>query len=158
MQRRHRLLGLVDIEFHAIEFLQQIVGKLDIGLIDLVDQQDDRLLAGEGLPQFAADDVVADVMHFGFAQLAIAQPGNGVIFIETLGSLGGRFDMPLDEIEAKRAGDFAGQHCFPGARLALDQQWPTKSDAGIDGDFQVAGGNIAIGSGKARTARAGGLT
>jgi len=31
------LAGLVDEELHAVEFLQQVVRKLDVGLVDLVD-------------------------------------------------------------------------------------------------------------------------
>ena len=34
------LVGLVDVEFHPIEFLQEVVRELDVGLVDLVDQQD----------------------------------------------------------------------------------------------------------------------
>jgi hypothetical protein len=37
--RRDPLLRFVDVEAHAIEFLQQVVRKLDVGLVDLVDQQ-----------------------------------------------------------------------------------------------------------------------
>src|SRR6516162_11623859 len=33
---------LVDVELHPIELQQQIVGELDVGLVDLVDQQDRR--------------------------------------------------------------------------------------------------------------------
>ena len=43
--RGDRLVRFVDVEAHAIEFLQQIVGKLDVGLVDLVDQQDRELRA-----------------------------------------------------------------------------------------------------------------
>ena len=61
LPRLHRLAGLVDEELHAIEFLQQIVRELDVGLVDLVDQQHRPLVGDEGLPQLAALDVVADV-------------------------------------------------------------------------------------------------
>src|SRR3546814_20927762 len=37
--RGHRLVGLIDMEGHAIEFLEQIVREFDVGLVDLVDQQ-----------------------------------------------------------------------------------------------------------------------
>jgi hypothetical protein len=40
------------VEFHAVEFLQQVVGELDVGLVDLVDQQHGAW-GGEGLPQLA---------------------------------------------------------------------------------------------------------
>src|SRR4029450_31162 len=36
----NRLFQLVDEELHAVEFEQEIVRELDIGLVDLVDQQD----------------------------------------------------------------------------------------------------------------------
>src|SRR6266540_658383 len=57
------LAGLVAEELHAVELQQQIVGELDVRLVDLVDQQDRAELAGERLPQTALDDVVADVVH-----------------------------------------------------------------------------------------------
>ena len=38
------LVGLVDKELHPIEFLQEVVREFDVGLVDLVDQQDGALL------------------------------------------------------------------------------------------------------------------
>ena len=38
------LVRLVDVELHAIELLQQVVGELDVGLVDLVDQQHGALV------------------------------------------------------------------------------------------------------------------
>src|SRR5256885_32822 len=54
---------LVDEEFHAVELAQEVVGKLDVGLVDLVDEEHDRRLRSERLPQHALDDVVADLVH-----------------------------------------------------------------------------------------------
>ena len=54
----HRLAGLVDMELHAVELLQKIVGKLDVRLVDLVDEQHRPLRVGEGLPQFSLANVV----------------------------------------------------------------------------------------------------
>ncbi len=48
--RRHRLASLVDEELHPIELEQQVVGKLDVSLVDLVDQHDDRRFALERIP------------------------------------------------------------------------------------------------------------
>src|SRR4029077_14707117 len=56
--RLHRLARLVDEELHAVEFEQQIVGKFDIGLVNLVDQQDNGLRRLEGIPKLAVHDVV----------------------------------------------------------------------------------------------------
>ena len=46
----NRLAGLVDEEFHAIEFLQEIVREFDIGLVDFVDQQHRTLVGDERVP------------------------------------------------------------------------------------------------------------
>ena len=59
-RRAHRLAGLVDKELHAVEFEQQVIGKLDVRLVDLVDQQNRAFGRDERIPQFAALDVVAD--------------------------------------------------------------------------------------------------
>jgi hypothetical protein len=40
----HELARLVDVELHPVELAQQVVGELDVGLVDLVDQQH-RLLS-----------------------------------------------------------------------------------------------------------------
>jgi len=56
-----RLGGLVDVEFHAVEFLQQIVRELDVGLVDLVDQENGSFAGDEGLPQLAAANVILDI-------------------------------------------------------------------------------------------------
>ena len=39
LRRRDRLVGLGDVELHLVELPQQVVGELDVGLVDLVDQQ-----------------------------------------------------------------------------------------------------------------------
>jgi hypothetical protein len=92
----HRLAGLVDEELHAIELEQQVVGKLDVRLVDLVDQQDRPLLRHERVPHLAALDVVANVLHPRVAELAVAQPRHRVVFIKALHGLGGGFDVPFD--------------------------------------------------------------
>ncbi len=81
------LAGFIDMEFHAVEFLEQIVGKLDVGLVNLVDQQNHPLVTGEGLPQLAGTQVVGHVLHALDTQLRIPQPADGVVFIEPLGCL-----------------------------------------------------------------------
>jgi hypothetical protein len=50
---RRSLAGLVDVELHAVELLQEVVRELDVGLVDLVDQQH-RGARRERFPQLAA--------------------------------------------------------------------------------------------------------
>jgi hypothetical protein len=55
------VVRLVDVELHPVELAQEIVRKLDIRLVDLVDQHDRRHVALERFPQHAVLDVVRDV-------------------------------------------------------------------------------------------------
>ncbi len=143
----HRLDGLVrlvDVELHAVEFLQQVVGELDVGLVDLVDQQHGALVHRERLPQLALADVVADVGHPRVAELAVAQPAHGVVLVEALQGLGGRFDVPLDERGLDGLGHLQRQHRLAGAGLPLDQQRSLQSDGGVDGDLEILGCHIVF--------------
>ena len=149
----HDLLRLVDVELHAIELEQQVVGELDVGLVDLVDQQHRPLLGGEGVPQLAALDVVADVLDPLVAQLAVAQARDGVVLVEALLRLGGRLDVPFDQRRADRLGDLMRQHGLAGAGLALDQQRPLQRDRGVDRHAQVVAGDVGIGTGKFHDAK-----
>jgi len=81
--------------------LQKVVGKFDVGLVDLVDQQHGFAFGLKCLPQFALADVVFHIMHTLFAKLAVAQAADGVIFVQTLLRTGGRFDVPFDHGQAK---------------------------------------------------------
>ena len=103
---------------------------------------------GEGLPQFAALDVVGDVGDLGVAELAVAQPRHRVVFVEALLRLGGRLDVPGQQRRAERLGDFLGQHGLAGAGLALHQQRALQHDRGVDGDLEVVGGDVVLGAGK----------
>src|SRR5438876_331910 len=80
--RADRLVWLVDVEFHPIELLQEVVRELDVGLVDLVDQQHRAALVLEGLPELALLDVVADVLDPLVAELAVPQAGHRVVLVE----------------------------------------------------------------------------
>ncbi len=110
-------LRLIDVELHPVQFQQQVVREFDIRLVDFIDQQDRRRIGREGLPQLAAHDVVADVMDAFIAQLAVAQAADGVILVETLLCLRGRFDVPFDEGPAQAFRNFACQLRLAGSRL-----------------------------------------
>ena len=144
--RLHGLAGLVDEELHAIELEQQVVRELDVGLVDLVDQQHRPRVGDEGVPQLAALDVVADVLDALVAELAVAQPRHRVVFVEALQRLGGRLDVPFDQRRAQALGDLQRQHGLAGAGLALDQQRPLQRDGGVDRDLEVVGGDIGAGA------------
>src|SRR5690554_7537262 len=69
--RLYELLGLVNVEFHAVQFKQQIVRELDICFVDLINQQNNLLVSLESLPKLTLHDVVADVFNLLITQLRI---------------------------------------------------------------------------------------
>ena len=115
------LLGLIDVELHAVQFEQKVVGKLDIGLVDFVDEQHQLAVRGEGIPHLAWDDVVAQVLHALIAQLAIPQPGDSVVFVEPLLRGGCGFDVPGNNGQIERLGHFMGEHGLSRSRFAFHQ-------------------------------------
>ena len=66
---RNRFTGLIDKELHPVDFQQQVIGKFDIGLVNLINQQHCLLRRVEGFPELAGADVVADIPHTPIAQL-----------------------------------------------------------------------------------------
>jgi len=87
-------------------------------------QQHRPLVRRESVPQLAAFDIVADVVHAAVAELTVAQPRHRVVLVEALQRLGGRLDVPLDQGRADRLGDLDRQNGLAGARLAFDQERP----------------------------------
>ena len=57
------LPGLVDMKLHPVEFPQQIVRKLNVSLIDFVDQEHRWLGRFKGLPQHPPNNVVRDISY-----------------------------------------------------------------------------------------------
>ena len=139
-------VGLVDVELHAVEFLQQIVRKLDIGLVDLVDQQHHALARLERFPQLTLAQVVAHVVDAFHTELGIAQAAHRVVLVQTLLRLGGGLDVPGDQPRLQRARQLLGQQGLARARLALDQQRPLQRDGRIDREAEIRGGNVGVGA------------
>ena len=142
--RAHGFFRLVDVEFHAIELLKEIVREFDVGLVDLVDQQDGKLGGSERLPQLALADIVRDVVDSLVAELTVAQARHRIIFVQALLRLGGGFHVPLDKRRASRLGNFISEYGFAGAGLTLYQQRPPQHNGGVDRDLQIIGRDIAL--------------
>jgi hypothetical protein len=136
----------VDIELHAVELAQQVVRELDVGLVDLVDEQHRLHLGREGLPELAADDVVADVGDAGLAELRIAQARDRVVLVEAVLRLAGRLHMPLEDGPVERARDLERELGLAGAGFALDEQRATERDGGVDRHLEVGRGDVAVGA------------
>ena len=145
-RRLDGLVGLVNEEFHLVEFLQQVVGELDIGLVDLVDQQNGTLFGLESLPQLALLDVVAHIVDLVHTQLGITQAAHRIIFIEPLVGLGGGLDMPGDQLGAHGFGELLGEHGLARTGLTLDQQGALQGDGGVDSELEIVCGDVGLGT------------
>ena len=150
MFRLHELLRLVDVELHAIQLAQQIVRELDIGLVDLVDQQHRLHIEFKGLPELALDDVVSDIVRARIAELRIAQAAHRIVFAQALLRLAGRLDVLLEQRLVQHARDLLCQLGLAGTGLTFDQQRPLQYDRGIHREAQILGGDVAIGAAEAR--------
>ena len=76
---------------------------------------------------------MGDIGHLFAAQLGVAQARNGIVLVQTLLCLGGRFDVPGDDRLVEGAGDLVGEERLARTRFALDQERPLQVDGGIDG-------------------------
>src|SRR5216117_300390 len=142
----HELPSFVHEELHAVELAQEVVGKLDVRLVDLVDEEHDRRLGSERLPQHSADDVVADLVHPGVAELGIAQAAHGVVFVQALLRLGRGLDVPFEERQPERLCNLHREHGLAGARLAFYQQGAFERDRRVDREREVVGGDVSFGA------------
>ena len=149
MARLYQLARLVHEELHAIELTQQVVGEFDVGLVDFVDEQHRLHARLEGLPQAALHDVVADVVHFLFAELRVAQARDGVVFVQAVMSLAGGFDVPLVQRPLQRLGDFRRELGLACAGLALDEQRAAEGHGGIHCHHEIGRCDVAFGAGEA---------
>ena len=148
MARADRFPRLVDEEFHPVEFLQKVVRKLDVRLVDLINQKDHLAPGLERLPKLALADVIGDVMHPFVAKLAVAQAADGIVFVKPLLRLGGGFHMPFHDRQPQRARDLPRKLRLAGAGFALDQKRTFQRDGRVHRDCQVIGGDIGFGSAK----------
>ena len=108
------------MELHPVQLPQQVVGKFQVRLVYLVDEEDHLLVVGEGLPQLAQLDILLNVVHPLAAELAVVETLDHVVDVEPVLGLGGGFDVPDDELLPQRLGDGLRQHGLARARLPLD--------------------------------------
>ena len=114
--------------------MEQVIGEFNVGFIDLVDQQNDFFIRVKRLPQFAFANVVGHIMHALFAQLAVAQAADGVVFIKTLLGACGGLDVPFNHPQPKRRGHLFCQFCFACAGFAFHQQWTLQRYSRVNGN------------------------
>ena len=113
------------------------MGELQVRLVDLVDQQHHLLLRPEGLSQLAHLDIAGDVIHAVCAELAVVEPLDHVVNVQSVLGLGGGLHVPDDELLAQGVRHRLGKHRLAGARLAFDQQGLFQRDGDVHGGHQI---------------------
>ena len=142
MTRLNGFVRFVNIELHAVQFTEQIVGKLDISFINLVDQQNGLFITVKAFPQGPLNNVIRDVLNLLITQLRVTQSRYRIVLIQTLLCLTGGLDMPFKKRLAQGMSHLFGQTGFTGTRLTLNQQWSFQSCSGIHRHFQIIGCDV----------------
>ena len=127
-RRRRDLAQLGDRDLEVGEQLEQHRLELLVGLVDLVDQQHDRLGAGDRLHQrprqqeLVAEDVVVDVVPAGLAAGLDAQQLLAVVpLVQRLGLVEALVALQADQLAAAGPRQRLGQLGLADPRRALDQ-------------------------------------
>ena len=117
-----RLAGLGDVEGHAIQLVEQVVGELDVGFVDLVDKQDHPLVCEKRFSERTVLDVSPHIADVAIAEARIVQALDGVVDVVTLLSLAGRADIPAQEVHHQALGNGFCQHRLAGTGFTPDEQ------------------------------------
>jgi len=72
-----------------LEFKKQVIGELNITLINLIDEQDQPTGSGKGPAQGARLDIILNIVDITTAEAGIIQALDRVIGVETVAGLGG---------------------------------------------------------------------
>src|SRR3990167_7266237 len=128
----YSFLELVTVELHPVELQKQVVRKFYIGLVYLVYEQHHLIIGFECLPQLPLFYIIGNVVNPCVPELGIAEPGNGVVFIETLLSGRGRLYMPGNELLAEGFGHLEREHRLSRPGLTLNQERPLERDRRVD--------------------------
>ena len=138
--------GLDHRELHDVELVQEVVGELEVRLVDLVDQEHDPSVAGERPAERPELDVLADVGDVVVAEPAVLKASHRVVDIQAVGRFGGRLDVPGDELEAEVLGHRLCEQRLARTGLAAHQQGPLDRDRDVDRVAQLRRRDVGCGA------------
>ena len=78
----------INIEFHFVQLPEQIVGELQIRLVDFIDQKHDLFVGSKGFSQLSQLDILFNVGYIAFSELAVIKSLYGIVHIEPFLRLG----------------------------------------------------------------------
>src|SRR3990167_6270275 len=130
---------LVTVELHPVELQKQVVRKFYIGLVYLVYEQHHLIIGFECLPQLPLFYIIGNVVNPCVPELGIAEPGHGIVFVETLLRGRGRLHMPCNELLAEGFGHFEREHRLARPRLAFYEERPLERNRRVHREIQIPG-------------------
>jgi hypothetical protein len=136
-----------DVELEAVEHVEQVVGKVDVGLVHLVDEHHLGLALADGVAEGLQVDIRMHLAGGAVGRvLGVLEAAQGVEAVEQILGLAGALDRHHREADAQLFGDGAGQAGLAAAGLTFHQQRPAQADGQIDDGGSVGGGHIVGGA------------
>jgi hypothetical protein len=136
LQARFALLDgqVFDVELEAVEHVEQIVGKVDVGLVHLVDQHHAGPALLDGATKGLQADVGVDTAGGEVVRvLGVLQAAQRVEAVEQVCGLAGALHGHRHHLaELQFLGDGAGQARLAASGLTLDEQRAAQVDRQID--------------------------
>jgi len=139
------LAGLVDAEAHGVELEEQVVRELDVGLVDLVDEEHDLARRLERFAERSELDVLRDVANVA-AEARVVQTRDGVVDVEAVLGLRRRLHVPADQRHAEARRQVLGEQGLAGAGLAAHEQRPLERDRDVHRMAELFRRDVAVGA------------
>ena len=77
-----------NVKIHLVEFIEQVVGKLDIGFINFVDEHDHLFVHRKRLPETAETDITFNVRHITIAKARIVEALHRIVDVQPVFGFG----------------------------------------------------------------------
>ena len=155
---------LGDGELPFLQYVQEVVGQVDVALVQLVDEQDARLVGGQqGGAEGPEPDVTADPVDGARrpgpgavvrlrGDLHVLQARDGVVVVEAVLEFGAADDGPAQYVaQAQFVGHRVGQGALAGAGAPGDEERPAQVQRRVDhlevrGARPVQFGQVPVGA------------
>jgi hypothetical protein len=120
--KSQRRVHIRHLELHLIELVQEVIGKVSGGLVDLVDQDDRGRRRANGLAECAVREVLAGVFRAGVARGGVVKPAKRIDLIEEIARCRSRFCMEFEDPASELGGNRPCERRLSAAWLAGDQE------------------------------------
>ena len=131
--------GLAHDESHPVDLVQEVVRELEIGFVDLVDEENDALFRLQRATEGPELDVAPDVFYAlgaDVTEASVVETLHGVVDVETVLRPRRRFHGPVNQLEAEGLGDRRREQGLPGSGFPLHEKGALEDQGRVDGSLQ----------------------